>query len=310
MKVDGKHIAQEILEGLKKRVRKLKKKGLTPHLHIITLTTDEASQAYVGQKRKKGGEIGAKITVENLSSKTKTEELLKKIEKLNNDKIVHGIIVQRPLPKSIDEAKISNSINPKKDVDGFHPKSKFSPPVGKAVIRILEEVYEIKSQIQNSKFQINSKTQNPNYQNILNFGNSNLDIISDLDIRYSDLNSWLKAQRICVIGRGVTAGRPIIKTLVKIGVQPLTVASQTQNRAEILKNSDVIISTVGKPNIIVKSDIKKGVILIGVGMFRGEDGKFHSDYEEADIKNIASFYTPTPGGVGPINVAMLLSNLI
>jgi len=313
MKVDGKHIAQEILEGLKKRVRKLKKKGLTPHLHIITLTTDEASQAYVGQKRKKGGEIGAKITVENLSSKTKTEELLKKIEKLNNDKIVHGIIVQRPLPKSIDEAKISNSINPKKDVDGFHPKSKFSPPVGKAVIRILEEVYEIKSQIQNSKFQINSKTQNPNYQNILNFGNSNLDIISDLDIRYSDLNSWLKAQRICVIGRGITAGDPILKILRKTRSDLATLAtitSKTENRKEILRNSDVIISAVGKPNIIVKSDIKKGVILIGVGMFRGEDGKFHSDYEEADIKNIASFYTPTPGGVGPINVAMLLSNLI
>ena len=87
-------------------------------------------------------------------------------------------------------------------------------------------------------------------------------------------------------------------------------ASKTKKRERILKNSDILICAVGKPNVIRKGELKNGVILIGAGMFRGEDGKFHSDYEEDDIKDTASFYTPTPGGVGPVNVAMLLSNLI
>lgn len=278
MIVDGKQIAQKILDDLKKRVGKLKEQNITPHLRIITLTIDEASQAYVSQKKLKGGEIGAKITVENLSPNTKNEELLAKIEKLNNDKNVHGIIVQRPLPQHIDEGLIVNSINPQKDVDGFHLKSKFSPPVGKAVLRILEEVYALTPEINVEKPR-----------------------------RFI---SWLKSKRIAVIGRGVTAGKPIIKTLAKIGVKPLIMASKTENREEILKNSDIVICAVGKPNIVKAKNLKNGVILIGTGMSRGEDEKFHGDYDENEIKDIASFYTPTPGGVGPINVAMLLSNLL
>ncbi|OGH37650.1 MAG: hypothetical protein A3B44_00050 [Candidatus Levybacteria bacterium RIFCSPLOWO2_01_FULL_38_21] len=278
MRIDGRGIAQDIFSDLKIRVGKLKKKGITPHLHIITLTTDSASQAYVGQKKLKGEEIGAKITVENLDSSISTKQLLKKIEKLNKDPLVHGIIIQRPLTAQINEQKIAESINPKKDVDGFHPNSKFSPPVGEAVLRILEEIHSLTSEV---------------------------------DVREPlRFTGWLRSKKISVIGRGVTAGTPIIKTLVRIGVQPLIVASQTQNRAEILKNSDIIICTVGKPNILAKSDIKKGAILVGVGMYRGKDSKLHSDYEEDDIKDIASFYTPTPGGVGPVNVAMLLKNLL
>ena len=136
MRIDGKEIAQEILDELKLRVGKLKEKNIIPHLHIITLTTDHASESYVGQKKKKGEEIGAKITVENLDPRTSTESLLEKIEKLNQDSTVHGIIVQRPFSPQIDEEKIANSINPGKDVDGFHPDSKFSPPIAEAVLRI------------------------------------------------------------------------------------------------------------------------------------------------------------------------------
>ena len=278
MKINGREIAGKIFEDLKIKVEKLRKKGTIPHLYIITLTTDPASEAYVGQKRKKGAEIGAKITLENLDPKISTEELLKKVEKLNNDQSVHGIIIQRPLPPNIDERAIANSINPNKDVDGFHPNSKFSPPVGEAVIKILEEVHSSTSEVDARE-----------------------------PLRFT---GWLRSKKISVIGRGVTAGAPIIKTLVKIGVKPLIVASQTQNRKEILKNSNIVICAVGKPDILKKSDIKKGAILIGVGMFRADDGKFHSDYEEEDIKDIASSYTPTPGGVGPVNVSMLLSNLL
>ena len=285
MRIDGKQIAQEILDELKERVVRLKKKGIISHLHIITLTTDAASNAYVSQKKLKGGEIGAKITVENLSPNTKTDELLSKIERLNNDKNVHGIVIQRPLPSQIEEKKVAEAINPKKDVDGFHPQSKFSPPIAQAVLKILEKIY--------------TSTPVVDAQKPLGF------------------SSWLKSKKIAVIGRGVTAGGPIIKTLKRqaktrsdLVTNLVTITSKTENKIEILKNSDIIICAVGKANIIKKSDIERGAILIGVGMYKGEDGKFHSDYEEDDIRDTASSYTPTPGGVGPVNVAELLSNLL
>ncbi len=273
MIIDGRKIAQRIFDDLKKRVEKLKEKNIIPYLHIITLTTDSASQAYVGQKKLKGGEIGAKITVENLSPNTKSEDLIKKIEELNNNDKVHGIIIQRPVPEHIDENLIANSIGPNKDVDGFHPQTKFSPPIALAVLEILKEVYT-------------------NNNNNLGF------------------EQWLKNKNITVVGRGVTAGKPIAKTFEKMGINPNAITSSTENRKEILKNSDIIICAVGKPNTVKKDELKNGAVLIGVGMLRGKDGKFHSDYEESDIKDIASFYTPIPGGVGPVNVAELLLNLL
>lgn len=269
MRIDGKKIADKIIDELKLRVKKSKVNNITPHLHIITLTTDEASNAYVGQKVKKGEEIGAKITVENLSTSTSTNELVRKIKKLNLNPSVHGIIVQRPIPEVIEEEKIANAINPDKDVDGFHKDSKFSPPIAEAVLKLLEEVFNRQS-----------------------------------------FFDWLKSKRIAVIGRGVTAGGPIIRTLEKLGAKPEVISSQTANRGDILKNSDIVIGAVGKSGVIKGGDLKKDAVLVGVGMFRGVDGKFHSDYEEEDIRNTASYYTPTPGGVGPVNVAMLLSNLI
>lgn len=278
MKVDGKQIAQQILDNLKRKVEKLGTNNLRPHLHIITLTTDSASQSYVGQKKKKGEEIGTRITVENLDPATSTDSLLKKINKLNDDKGVHGIIVQRPFSPQIDEERIANSIKPEKDVDGFHPQSKFDPPISESVLRILEEVY--------------ASTRGVDAQKIVNFFD------------------WLKSQKIAVIGRGVTAGGPIIKAFEKTRSDLVVVTSKTKNREKILKSSDILICAVGKTGTVKGTDIKKGSVLIGVGMFKGEDGRFHSDYEEDEIKDIASFYTPTPGGVGPVNVAMLLSNLI
>ncbi|MBI2031805.1 MAG: bifunctional 5,10-methylenetetrahydrofolate dehydrogenase/5,10-methenyltetrahydrofolate cyclohydrolase [Candidatus Levybacteria bacterium] len=273
MKIDGKKIAAEILDDLGQEITTLKKREIVPHLHIITLTTDAASEAYVSQKKLKGTEIRAEIIVENLNPKTTTSELLQKIKLLNKDLKVHGIIIQRPIPSQISETEIANSIDPQKDVDGFHPNSDFMPPVALAVLRILEEVY---------------KTQAENF----------------------NFTEILKSKKITVVGRGVTAGKPIIRTLQKLGAQPLIVTSRTENKQEILKNSDIIISAVGKPNIIRGENLKNGVILIGVGMFKDENGKFRSDYNEEEIKDIASFYTATPGGVGPINVAMLLSNLV
>src|SRR3989344_3543281 len=173
MIINGREIAQKILDDLKKRVAKLKGKNIVPHLHIISLTTDFASQVYVSQKKLKGQEIGTRITVENLDPQTSTEELLKKIHKLNNHLLVHGIIIQRPIPLQVEEKKVAEAINPKKDVDGCHPQSKFSPPIAQAVLKILEKIY--------------SSTPRVDMQNL-------------------DFVNWLKSKRISVVGRGVTAG--------------------------------------------------------------------------------------------------------
>jgi methylenetetrahydrofolate dehydrogenase (NADP+)/methenyltetrahydrofolate cyclohydrolase len=117
-------------------------------------------------------------------------------------------------------------------------------------------------------------------------------------------------RKIVVIGKGETGGQPIIQTLKKMGINPTVIDSKTKNPEIIMKNADVIISSVGKPHVIKANMIKKGVTLISIGLHKGFDGKLHGDYSEKEIKDIASFYTPTPGGVGPVNVAMLLKNLL
>lgn len=262
MKIDGKEIAQNILASLKKRTDLLKK-NVTPHLVIILVGNDPASESYVKQKVQKGEAIGIKVTVKNYQLPIINYQLLEAIEQLNNDSNVHGIIVQQPLPSHIDVAATINAVNPQKDVDGFHPNSKFPMPLAVAVLKILDNV-------------------NKNWQ----------------------------TKKIVIIGKGETGGGPVIKTLRDLGVQPLIIDSKTQNAQELTKTADIIISSVGKPNIVKADAIKKGVILISVGLHKGSDGKLHGDYEESEIADIAGFYTPTPGGVGPVNVACLLENLI
>lgn len=268
MEINGKEIASEILGDLKQRVDKLKEKGIVPNLYIILLSNDQSSASYVKQKQLRGEEIGVKITLERVSQNITTDALIRKIEKLNNDISVHGIIVQRPMPKNLDEEKIEASVTPEKDVDGFNPNSKFSVPVAMAVIELLRRTH------------------------------------------LNDFEGWLKTQKITVVGRGLTAGGPIIKTLRKMGMEPTVISHETENPQELKSESDIIISAVGKPNIVSDLEIKRGAILIGVGMHREEDDRFHGDFDEEEIKDKASSYTPTPKGVGPVNVSMLLTNLV
>lgn len=267
MKIDGKTIANEILEDLKKRIDKLKERETIPHLVVILINKDPASVAYVNQKKIKGKSIGAKIIVKHISKNISQPQLLKTIAQLNNNHSVHGIIVQRPLQKNIDSNKISLAIDPNKDVDGFHPNSKFQTPIALAVLKILKKVR-------------------------------------------ASTRGVVARKKIVVIGKGETGGTPIIDMFKKMGVEPTVIDSRTPNPEALTKKADIIISAVGKPNVIKPEIIKKGVILIGVGLHKEGDGKLHGDYNDEKIKNIASFYTPTPGGVGPVNVAMLLKNLV
>ncbi len=268
MKIDGREIANQILEDLKIRVAKLKTKNVFPHLYIILLSSDASSESYVKQKMLRAEEIGVKITLDRENPEISTKELLEKINNLNKDNLVHGIIVQRPLPQALTQEKIASAVLPEKDVDGFNPNSKFGVPVALAILKMLKTVHP------------------------------------------ENFNDWLHQQKICVIGKGITAGKPIVNLFKKLNIKNKIVDSKTNNRKEILKNSDIIISAVGKPDVFKSSEIKKGVILIGVGLHKEADEKFHVDFNQEEIQNIVSFYSPTPGGAGPVNVAMLLKNLV
>ncbi|PIR79712.1 MAG: hypothetical protein COU25_03930 [Candidatus Levybacteria bacterium CG10_big_fil_rev_8_21_14_0_10_35_13] len=267
MKIDGKKISEDILNNLKERVGKLKKKRVTPHLYIITFGKNPQTESYLKQKLLKAGQIGAKITIKRFLENSEENKILKLIETLNNDKEIHGIIVQRPLPKNFDNERISLAIIPLKDVDGFHPHSYFQSPVGLAVIKLIESTI-------------------PN----------------------QDIHSFLKSKKIVLIGKGITAGKPIINLFRKLKIKTKVIDSKTRNKQKILKSADIIVSSVGK-KIITKDMIKKGVLLIGVGMHIA-DGKLKGDYNEDEIRSKAVFYSPTPGGIGPVNVTMLMKNLI
>jgi methylenetetrahydrofolate dehydrogenase (NADP+)/methenyltetrahydrofolate cyclohydrolase len=274
MKIDGKAIAEEIFEELKKRVKKLQKEKIYPKLAIILVGTDPASLAYINQKEIKAKLMGTKTEMKPFPVNTSTSVLLKEIKKLNEDKKIHGIIVQQPLPKHVDVKKIINMIDPKKDVDGFHPDSHFQMPIVMAVLKILEKVY----------------TSNPEIQN-----------------RFIE---WLKNKKIVAMGKGETGGKPVAQMFKKMKVAYDLIDSKTKNPEKITITADIIISAVGKPNILKPEMIKAGVILIGIGISRGKSAKLMGDYDQNEVKNIASFYTPTPGGIGPVNVAMLLKNTI
>lgn len=273
MRIDGREIAAHIYENLKKRVELLKKKYITPHLVVILVGNDQASHAYVRQKQKKGEEIGALVTVQMYGEDATTEQLLAEILKLNQDPLVHGIVVQQPLPSHIDTVKLIENTDPKKDVDGFHEPYVFTPPIAEAAMKALEEVA------------------------LRHEGAKNL-------------VSWLHGKQIVVVGKGETGGAPIIAKLKKLGITPHIIDSKTENPKAISLQADIIISCVGKSEIIKADSLKKGVVLIGIGMYRGKDGKMHGDYEEEEVKDIAAYYTPIPGGIGPINVAMLLENVV
>lgn len=274
MVIDGKAIAGDLLDKLKKRVEDLKQKNIVPHLVVILVGNDPASVAYVRQKEIKAIEVGAKYTGYHLSEKTSQKELSSLIKKLNDNSEIHGIIVQLPLPKHLDE-NIALEVNPEKDIDAFNPKSPYPMPLAKAVLKILE--------------------------NIASQGQT---------LRGKNFIKWMETQNIVVIGKGKTGGAPTIDMLKSMGLKPGIVDSRTLNPRELTNMADILISCVGKPNITTKDMIKNGVILIGVGMSKGEDGKLHGDYNEEEIKDIAGFYTPIPGGVGPVNVACLIENLI
>jgi len=271
MELSGQDIAEEIYQDLQERIAKLKQKNIIPHLVVILVGNNGASLAYVNQKQISGEKIGAQITILKYDSSITTQELEEKITLLNDDPFVHGILIQRPLPEHIEVEKLALLTNPQKDIDGFHPDSPYTLPLPLAVEKILEAIHK--------------------------------------KMGTAGYNEWIQSQRIVLLGKGETGGKPILAYLKTQQITPEIIDSKTINADQLIKQADIIISAVGK-EVIRPQMLKEGVILIGVGLFKGHDGKLHGDYDEEEIKSIAGYYSPTPKGVGPVNVAMLMDNLV
>ena len=273
MKIDGRKIANKILRGLKIRTDKLIKKGISPCLSIILIGSDKSSQVYVREKFKAGQKLGITIKLHHLPVNITLNKLQLLVDSININDSVNGIIIQRPVPINVSSDFLNSIVLPAKDVDGFHPKSSFDPPVALSVMEVLRYIFE-----------------------------------QSKDDRNFDL--WLKNKRILVVGRGETAGKPIANYLQRLNFKIYIAHSQTTDLKQLSLATDIIIPCVGRPNIVRHDMISPGAILIGVGLHPEADRKLSADYDQSEIAAKAGFYTPVPGGVGPVNVAMLFKNVI
>ena len=281
--IDGKKISNQIKEEIKDEVQNIISKGdKPPHLAAVLVGEDGASLTYVGSKVRSCEQVGFKSTLVKLPENIKEKDLLSKIAELNNDEEIDGFIVQLPLPKHIDEEKILLAINPDKDVDGFHPTNF-------------------------GKMALNMKTFIP----ATPFG------IMELLKRYKIETS---GKNTVVIGRSNIVGRPIsilMNSKGNPGDSTVTVVhSRTVNLESYTKNADIIISALGIPGFVKKEMVKKGVVIIDVGITRVKDNNspkgyvIRGDVDFDSVKEKASYITPVPGGVGPMTIAMLLKNTL
>lgn len=260
--IDGKSLRDRILDFLKKEVET---KKLKPHLVIIQVGDNEASNRYIKQKILAGEKIGAMVEVANFPMETTQKEIKSKIYQLNSDKKVTGIIVQLPLPGKLEETKLVQLVDPKKDVDGLTENSVFEPATPSGVMTILKE-YKVP----------------------------------------------FKGRTAVVLGRSHLVGEPIKRMLETAGTKVIQIHSQTPKPIDdLVLQGDIVISAVGRPNLVTGSMIKKGAVVIDVGLSSDpETGKLVGDVDFEEVVKKASVITPVPGGVGPMTVALLMSNLV
>ena len=270
--IDGKKISAEIKEELKIKVQKLKEEGTEICLAVIQVGNDPASTVYVGNKKKACDFIGIKSLAYELPEETTEEELISLIDKLNKDDSVNGILVQLPVPKHISEDKIIKAIDPKKDVDGFHPASVGALSIGQkgfvsctpaGVIQLLKR--------------------------------SNIEI---------------EGKNCVVIGRSNIVGKPMSMLLLRENGTVTICHSKTKNIKDICKQADILVVAIGKPKMIDSSYVKEGATVIDVGIHRDENNKLCGDVLYEDVEPIAGAITPVPGGVGPMTIAMLMNNCV
>lgn len=270
--IDGKKISAEIKDEVKEEVAALKKEGKEIALAVIQVGADPASSVYVRNKKRACEYTGIRSVSYELPEETTQEELMKIVKECNEDAAVNGILVQLPLPKHINEDEVLLAIDPKKDVDGFHPVSVgnmvigedgFLPCTPAGIIQILKR----------SGVEIDGK-------------------------------------ECVVIGRSNIVGKPMSILLLRENGTVTTCHSHTKNLKEICKRADILVAAIGKPKFIDDSYVKEGAVVIDVGIHRNENNKLCGDVDFDKVEPVASAITPVPGGVGPMTIAMLMKNCV
>lgn len=280
MQINGKTIANKTYTYLKNQVKKNK---LKPNLVVFSVKPKDQDLSFIKSKKNAVKKIGADFTLINYKKTPRFEEFAKKIRAYAGKKSTTAIIIQKPLPSSLDSITLYNYIPQEKEIEGHKKKPLFIPPISQAVLTIAKYVY---------------------YS-----GNNNPEkFLFNLDEDIFLIKSIFKKKYVVIIGRGETGGKPIGQTFSGLKINYININSKTPSPKRFFKQADYIITCVGK-KIINPDDLKKGVFLIGVGI-RKEAGKWQGDYDSLEIKDIASFYTPTPGGVGPVDIACLMRNLV
>lgn len=270
--IDGKAIAAGIREEVKIQTQKLLDKGITPGLAVVLVGDDPASQIYVGHKAKACEEVGIKSEVIRLNAATSELELLQVVQDLNQRPDIHGILVQLPLPAHIREEKVIETINPDKDVDGFHPlnagrlfigRPRLIPCTPYGCLRMIKE--------------------------------TGVDIVG---------------KQAVVVGRSNIVGKPMAALLLQEHATVTICHSRSRDLASITRNADILVAAVGRAEFITGDMIKPGALVLDVGMNRLASGKLSGDVEFSSASEAAGWITPVPGGVGPMTIAMLLVNTL
>ena len=270
--IDGKVISKQIKDELKERVAEYRKQGIEIALAVIQVGNDAASTVYVGNKKKACEYIGIKSIAYELPEETTEEELLKIIHTLNQDDSIYGILVQLPVPKHINENHIIQAIDPKKDVDGFHPQSVGALSIGQ-----------------------------PGFVSCTPAGVIQLLKRSNIEI---------EGKECVIIGRSNIVGKPMAMLLLRENGTVTICHSRTKDLKEITRRADILVVAIGKPKMIDASYVKEGAVVIDVGIHRDANNKLCGDVDYESVEPVASAITPVPGGVGPMTIAMLMHNCV
>lgn len=270
--LNGKELAQKLQQEMTQEVTELKEKGLQPGLAVILVGEDAASQVYVRNKERAANNIGMYSVVYRLPETTSEADLIAKIEELNQDDKVHGILVQLPLPKHINEDLVLDTIDPAKDVDGFHPMNLGNLFAGK-----------------------------PTMIPCTPAGIMELIKLSGID---------LAGKNAVIIGRSNIVGKPMAHLLLQANATVTICHSKTKDLPKVAKQADVLVVAIGRANFVTADFVKEGAVVIDVGINRDENNKLTGDVKFDEVASLTSYITPVPGGVGPMTITMLMRQTI
>ncbi len=270
--IDGVALSKQLRQQISDRVSQLKQQGITPGLAVLLVGDNAASQVYVRNKIKACEDTGFKSVLEQYPATLTEAELLQRVQALNQDLSIHGILVQLPLPEHIDGQKVIEAISPAKDVDGFHVASAGALMVGQ-----------------------------PGFWPCTPYGCMKM---------LESIGYALRGKHAVVIGRSNIVGKPMALMLLQQHATVTICHSATADLGHMTRQADVLIAAVGKQNLVTADMVKPGAVVIDVGMNRNAEGKLCGDVDYEGVKHVAGWITPVPGGVGPMTITMLLMNTL